>query len=409
MMMVLRFACLAACASAVSHDADPSLRERVNAALAQRAAPIIEIRRDLHRHPELSGAETRTAATVAARLRALGLEVRTGIGGHGVVAILTGGRPGPLLAYRADMDAFPSEAPDPVAFASTTPGVRHICGHDLHTSMGLALAEGLVAVRNELPGRVMFIFQPAEERATGANAMLAAGLFDRERPEAIYALHTAPLPVGVLGTKSGGLMPGRDAVTVTVAGTGDLAGVANSARRVLEGVGTLTQAQALAPAPPDFVFAEVGAPQRVTDTTWVVRGSLTIADSAVRVRTRARVLDELSRLSRADVRVTPAYATRAIAGVTNDAALTSRANDAIRSALGASAVIDITDIFPAFSEDFGSFQQRVPGVFYFLGVANAGKGWSGMPHSPDYVADEAALLVGARAMAAVILDRLGVR
>lgn len=407
--MLIRAACLAAVATVFSGSAEPSLSERVNAVLAERAPAIIAVRRDLHRHPELSGAETRTAAKIAARLRALGLEVRTGVGGHGVVGILSGRRPGPLVAFRADIDAFPSLAPDPVAFASMNPGVRHICGHDLHTAIGLALAEGLMAVKNELPGRVMFIFQPAEERATGANAMLAAGLFDRDRPEAIYAVHTAPLPVGMLGTRSGGLMAGRDVVTVKISGAGDLAAVAESARRVLEGVGTISAAQASTPSPSNFVYAEIAAPQRVTDTTWVVQGSLTIADSTVRSRTRARVLDELTRLSGPGVRVTPEYATRVIAGVTNDAGLTSRANDAVRSALGAGAVIELTDIVPAFSEDFGSFQQRVPGVFYFLGVANAAKGWGGMPHSPEYVADEAAMLVGSRAMAAVILDRLGVR
>lgn len=407
--MLIRAACLTAIASVFTVSPEPSLRERVNTALAQRAPAIIKVRRDLHRYPELSGAETRTAAKVAARLRALGLDVRTGVGGHGVVAILSGGRPGPLIAFRADMDAFPSQAPDPVAFASRNAGVRHICGHDLHTAIGVAIAEGLVAVRRELPGRVMFIFQPAEERATGANAMLAAGLFDRDRPEAIYALHTAPLPVGILGTKAGGLMSGRDAVKVTISGAGDLTEVANAARRVLEGVGTISEAQARAPARSDFVFAEVGATQRVGDATWVVQGSLTIADSAVRDRTRARVIDELTRLAGPGLRVTPEYTTRVIAGVTNDAALTSRANDVVRSVLGAGAVIDIADIFPAFSEDFGSFQAHVPGVFYFLGVANAARGWSGMPHSPEYVADEAALLVGARAMAAVILERLGAR
>ena len=199
--MLIRGACLAGLSAALSVAPGPSLRERVDAVLARRAPAIIEFRQDLHRHPELSGAETLTAAKIAARLQKLGLEVRTGVGGHGVVGILTGRRPGPLVAFRSDIDAFPSQAPDPVAFASTNPGVRHICGHDLHTAIGLALAEGLAAVRDDLPGRVMFVFQPAEERATGAKAMLAAGVFDRNMPDAIYALHTAPLPVAPSGPR----------------------------------------------------------------------------------------------------------------------------------------------------------------------------------------------------------------
>jgi metal-dependent amidase/aminoacylase/carboxypeptidase family protein len=405
--MFYRAALLTALAAAVSVAPAPSLRERVDAALVRRRPAIIEFRRDLHRHPELSGAEVRTSANIAAELRRLGFVVRTGIGGHGVVGILVGRRPGPLVAYRADIDAFPSPDPDPVAFASENPGVRHICGHDLHTAIALALAEALASVRNELPGRVMFVFQPAEERATGAKAMLAAGVFERELPVAIYALHTAPLPVGILGTRAGVLMGGRDAVNVTISGAGNIAAIADSVRQLLDGVSTVTMAQSVAPGPPDFVFADISPPRRVSDTTWLVQGTLSMADSVVRARTRASMLEQLARLTRPGVRVLAEYQERVIAGVTNDVALTARANAAMRSALGVGSVIDITDIFPAFSEDFGSFQQRVPGVFYFLGVSNAAKGTVGMPHTPEYVADEGAMLVGARAMASVMLDRLG--
>lgn len=178
----------------------------VSAAIERDRAALIELRRDLHQHPEVSGREERTARVVAERLRALGLEVRTGIGGHGVVGILRGGKPGPLVAYRADMDAVPSDAADPVAFASQTPGVRHICGHDLHVTVALGLASALTAGRADLPGRVMFIFQPAEERATGARAMLDAGLFVGDRPAVIFGLHTSPLPVGALTSKADRMM-----------------------------------------------------------------------------------------------------------------------------------------------------------------------------------------------------------
>ena len=156
----------------------------------------------------MSGRESRTAGIVAARLKALGLEVRTGVGGHGVVGILTGGRPGPLVAYRADMDAVTSTAVDPAPFASEVPGVRHICGHDVHVAIGLGLASALASVRQELPGRVMFIFQPSEERADGARAMINDGLFtgSGDKPVAIFGLHAAPLEVGQLMSKAGLMM-----------------------------------------------------------------------------------------------------------------------------------------------------------------------------------------------------------
>jgi metal-dependent amidase/aminoacylase/carboxypeptidase family protein len=164
----------------------------------------------------LSGQEVRTAKVVADRLRTLGLEVRTGIGGHGVVGILTGGRPGPLVAYRADMDAVRSAAPDPVAFPSLEPGIRHICGHDVHVTIGLALASALAQVKADLPGRVMFIFQPAEERATGARAMLNDGLFAAGKPDAIFGLHSAPFDAGLVSSKAGLMMhPNRIAPGVT--------------------------------------------------------------------------------------------------------------------------------------------------------------------------------------------------
>src|SRR5687768_17112242 len=180
-----------------------SVQDRVATHVKANAGGWIELRRDLHRHPELSGQEQRTAGIVAARLKALGLGVQTGVGGHGVVGMLTGGRPGPLVAYRADMDAVRSTSPDPVAFPSLEPGIRHICGHDVHVTIGLALASALAQVKAELPGAVMFIFQPSEERATGARAMLNDGLFAADKPAAIFGLHSAPFDAGLVSSKPG--------------------------------------------------------------------------------------------------------------------------------------------------------------------------------------------------------------
>ncbi|MBK5099343.1 MAG: M20/M25/M40 family metallo-hydrolase, partial [Gemmatimonadetes bacterium] len=161
-------------AAAQGQDA-ASLQAAVDSRLFETRDELIEVRRDIHRHPEVSGREERTAGVVAGRLRALGLDVRTDVGGHGVVAVLRGSHPGPIVAFRADMDAVASRDPDPVDFASTVEGVRHICGHDIHTTVGLALAEGMAAIRDQLAGSVMLIFQPAEENATGARAMLEDG------------------------------------------------------------------------------------------------------------------------------------------------------------------------------------------------------------------------------------------
>ena len=195
-----------AIAIAAATGQSASVHDRIAAHVKANAPAWIELRRDLHRHPELSGQEQRTAGIVATRLKALGLSVQTGVGGHGVVGMLTGGRPGPLVAYRADMDAVRSTLPDPASFPSTVAGVRHICGHDVHVAVGLGLASALASVRKELPGRVMFIFQPSEERATGARAMLDAGLFAKEKPAAIFGVHASPLEVGTFTSKAGQMM-----------------------------------------------------------------------------------------------------------------------------------------------------------------------------------------------------------
>jgi metal-dependent amidase/aminoacylase/carboxypeptidase family protein len=380
---------------------DPAIER----ALVRAESGLIALRRDIHQHPELSGAEARTAALVAERLRALGLEVRTGVGGHGVVALLRGGRPGPMVAYRADMDAVRDGSPDPVSFPSVVPGVRHICGHDVHTTIGLAIATGLAAARLELRGSVLFIFQPAEERATGAEAMLADGVFGDVRPVAIYAVHTSPGQVGRLATAAGGLMPGRDRLVVSISGPGNLRTVADSVRRILERAGTITPEQRFAAVASEFIMVET-FPIRPTADGIQLGAEITLASAETRRALRARLERELTALGTGGVEVRMAYQEKSIAGVTNAPALVTQGNAAIAGVLGDSAVRLLSTVLPAFSEDFGSFQERVPGVMYFLGVSNAAQGTEGMPHTPNYVADEGAILIGARAMTAVLLARL---
>jgi metal-dependent amidase/aminoacylase/carboxypeptidase family protein len=381
--------------------AQSALLPRVSSRLTALQPDLIAFRRDLHRHPERSGEEVRTAGRIAARLRTIGLDVRTGIAGHGVVGILRGRLPGPVVAYRADMDAVASSDPDPVDFRSETPGVRHICGHDLHVTIALALADALHGVRTQLRGTIVFIFQPAEESVTGANAMLAAGVLASPAPVAIYGLHTAPLNVGQMGTIAGDLMSGHD--TITLSGLGDLAGAARTVTQRLDAIATVRPDQMFTPGSRDLILVQQSSG---TDSVGrvMLRGTI-IATSVSRPRVIAE-MQALRTLALPAVRMSVDYRPKAIAGVTNDAALTQRAMAAAAGALGAASVLPMEQIIPAFSEDFGSFQERVPGVFFFLGVSNPATGTRGMPHTADYVADEGAMQVGARAMAAVLLERL---
>ncbi|MCW5568794.1 MAG: amidohydrolase, partial [Dokdonella sp.] len=197
-----------------------------------RLARITELRRDFHQHPELSNRETRTASIVAAELKKLGYAVRTGIAHTGVVGILEGGKPGPKLAIRADMDGLPVTEEVDLPFASKakgeylgkTVGVMHACGHDVHTATTLGVASALAAIRKDLPGSVMLIFQPAEEGSPpgetgGAPLMVEQGVFKDFKPDAVLGMHvTSAYPVGTVALRAGGMMASSDTFRLTIRG-----------------------------------------------------------------------------------------------------------------------------------------------------------------------------------------------
>src|SRR5436309_3828995 len=208
---------------------------RLDAEVDRRAAlvqgKVVAWRRDIHEHPELSNHETRTAELVAQHLRSLGLEVRTGVAHTGVIGVLRGAKPGPVVALRADMDALPVTEEVDVPFASRVRttyngqevGVMHACGHDAHTAILMGVAEVLAGMRDDLPGTVKFIFQPAEEGAPagergGAALMIEEGALDDPKPSAIFGLHVFPYPVGAIRYRPGGIMAGADAFRTVVRG-----------------------------------------------------------------------------------------------------------------------------------------------------------------------------------------------
>ncbi|NKB90023.1 MAG: amidohydrolase [Acidobacteria bacterium] len=391
-------------ASATAPQAPDAFAHRLEAARSE----LIAFRRDLHMNPEVSGEEVRTAAAVSDRLEALGLEVRRGVGGHGVVATLSGALPGPTVAFRADLDAVYSDAPDPVDFASVRPGVRHICGHDIHTTIGVALAEGFAAMRASLPGTVVFVFQPAEERANGAEAMLADEAFGDVEPEAIFAFHTAPMQTGVVALAREAMMPGRDAVAFNVRGASDYREIERELSRGVSAASTVVNPGANQPVGSDFISAQYGGGQATGNDGWrfgaVVTRSTENARIAAEAAMAAIASDIESRYPGTEISVE--YDAGWVAGVTNDPELAAHAAASAGRVLGEDNVAWLQTMVPAFSEDFGSFQRHMPGVMFFLGVSNADRGWVGMPHSPGYVADEEAIFVGARAMAAVMLDAM---
>jgi amidohydrolase len=361
--------------SAAAHAA--SLEARIDQILEDRGEGLIELRRDLHRHPELAGEEKRTAGIVAERLRALGLEVRTGVGGHGVVGILRGELDGPVVAYRADMDAMASDAADPVSFASEIPGVRHICGHDMHVTVALGIAEVLATARDQLAGTVKFLFQPAEESAEGARAMIADGALRDPVPAGIFAVHCAPLSTGQFGSQVGMMLPGLDLVRLTLSGDGDLSAAADACSQVIASVSTTagmappqnTSEEALDAAlvPGAFISAGIFASGPEGDG-WVLTGMARASSEAMHARAKKGIVDGLAALELGGVRYELEYTEGAIAAVNNDATLVGRSEEIIRSCAG------------GFGGDDAFFQRRLcflsragPGRLVFHGCFEPGE------------------------------------
>jgi amidohydrolase len=397
-----------------------AVRTQIDAAAAALRPSLIETRRDLHRHPEIGLRETRTAAIVADRLRALKFdEVRTGIGVTGVVGMLKGGRPGRLIAVRADMDALPIPELIDVPYKSTVPNVKHACGHDAHVSIALGVADVLSRLRAQLPGTVMFIFQPAEEGdpdggKTGALRMLDDGLFQTPLPSAIFGLHVMPtIEVGQIGVNVGGAMAASDRFTVTITGKKTHGAYPHTG---IDPVPIAAQAV--------MAFQTIVSRQRnATEPAVISIGSIAggnrfniIADS-VRMEGTARTLTKdgpafvRERMDAILKGLTSSYgATYTLdykegAPVTyNDPDLTTASRPALEAVAGKANVMTPPPQMGA--EDFAYYQARVPGLFFFLGVGNAKKNITAMIHTEYFDLDEDALPIGVRAMSTVLLDAL---
>lgn len=380
------------------------------AASAERLAPeLIAFRRDLHQHPELSGKEERTAERIAHKLVALGLEVRTGVGGHGVVGVLRGARPGPVVAYRADMDAVVGDEPAGREYGSRVPGVYHICGHDLHSAIGVGVATVLASLRAQLHGTAVFVFQPAEETLEGARAMLADHALADLTPVAIYALHTGPMVVGTFGLNVD--LAGQDHFKVTLLANPDASAVERAVTR-LKALGTASlpgSSAHRAPANPAPVASArpvyaviaadtIGAHPRIEG--WLRAGN---DEDYPRLRTEVRAILD-AELPAAALQIE--FADAPFPSMRSDRLVSERARPALIRAVGAANVISINSTHLFNGEDFALWLQRMPGAMFIIGVANPERGIGGVPHSPTYDADEAAIPLGTKAMSLVLWQEL---
>ena len=398
-----------------------SREDRIARAAEALREQLVAQRRDFHRHPELSNREERTAGVIAARLKALGFDdIRTGVSGHGIVALLKGGRPGAVVAVRADMDALPIEETLDVPYRSLNPGVKHACGHDVHMTVALGTAEVLSRMRAEIPGAVKFIFQPAEEGApegeqSGAAEMVRQGALENPRPLAIFGLHVTPmLPAGKIGYAPAAMLASSDSFTLRVTGRSVHAAWPHQgidpivvAAECVTALQTIASRRIDPLEPVVLTIGSIHGGNRSNIIAGEVRmeGTLRTHNEAVRERAISLVKEIVTGIATAHgAHAEVSWSAHSYPVTVNDTGLVNQTLPAMRRSAGAANVVQTPPVMGA--EDFSYYQKVVPGFFYWLGVGNPERGITAMLHTPGFDADESSLETGVKVMTNIVLDFL---
>ena len=408
-----------------------SLNEQIDQ-LADKLEPkVVTHRRYLHQHPELSNREVETAKYVAKHLRNVGIEVRTGVARTGVVGILRGGKPGPVIALRADMDALPVTEENDLPFRSKARttydgkevGVMHACGHDAHTGMLLGTAEIIAKLKDQWPGTVEFIFQPAEESAPlgeegGAELMVKEGVLKSDpKPEVIFGQHVlSAWAAGEVGVRAGAMLASADDVEITVQGKGSHGAAPWNgvdpivvASQIVLGLQTIASRQMDVTKAPVIVTIgkiEGGTRNNIIPDSVNMKGTLRSLDPEMRKQLHERVkrtAEDIARSAGATVKVDigrhNAYPVTA-----NDAALTERMMPTLERVAGPGKLLRVSPILGG--EDFSFFAQEIPAMYLFLGGRPPAEPAATWPsnHSPLFRIDESVLKLGVRTMAHLAAD-----
>jgi amidohydrolase len=409
------------------------LSDRISDAALKIEDKVIAWRRDIHQNPELSYQETRTASLAAEHLRTLGIEVKTGVGITGVVGILKGGKPGGVVALRADMDALPVEERVDLPFASKakaqwlgqTVPVMHACGHDAHVAILMGVAEILAGMREEIAGTVKFLFQPNEEgsydgRPSGAQKMIDDGVFDDPTPTAVFGLHvTSAQASGAIALRPGGLMASADSIKIDIQGrqthgSSPWRGVdpVVTAAQIILALQTIPSRQLdVTKTPAVLTIATVhgGVRANIIPDTLEMQGTIRTHDEAVRA-------DIWRRLEKTAIAIAESQGAKATVKVSegvpvtyNDPPLTAWGTKSLGRGLGEERVTESRPVMGA--EDFSILAQKVPGMFFFLGITPPGEDPREAPanHSPLFHIHEPALKYGVRSLAYLAIDYLNRR
>jgi amidohydrolase len=380
---------------------------------------LIELRRDLHRHPELSNREFRTAEKIADFLRRLGLQVRTGVAKTGVVSLLEGAHEGPTVAIRADMDALPIQEVNEVPYKSQNEGVKHACGHDVHTTIALGVVKTLIGLRGTIRGNVKFIFQPAEEgpppgEEGGAALMLEEGVLENPPVEAIFGLHVMPtIEVGKIGYHSGPVWASNDTLEIVIQGRKTHGAYPHT------GVDPVPVAAHVVLALQTMISRSIDIREPLLISIGIVEGGNQFNVITDRVRL-VGIIRSLAPEIRASA---PAKIEAILRGITQSFGATYQLNitpgapvtvnhpDLVQSAVPAlEEVLGKNNVLaqkPQMgAEDFACFAERIPGFYFWLGVCNQTKGITEMIHTPRFDVDEACIGVGVNAMSEIVVRHL---
>jgi amidohydrolase len=415
-------------APAAAQSPAPLLAE-LDRRIAESQPQLIEWRRHLHQHPELSNREVETSKFIAEKLRSFGLEPQTGIARHGVVAVLKGSLPGPVVALRADMDGLPVREETDVPFASRATGeyegnavgVMHACGHDTHVAMLLTVAKVLSEMKDRLPGSVKFIFQPAEEgapmaeRPAGAEAMVAAGVMKDPLVDAVFGIHVfSNIPTGHLTYRSGPFMAASDQFDITVRGRQTHGAtpwrgidpiVVGS--QIVVALQTIVSRGVDITALPAIVTVgqfQAGVRNNIIPDSARLVGTIRTFDDGMQADIHAKLTRIAEKTAEAAGTTAQVTIRKGYPVTVNNPALTARMLPTLER-VAPDAVKESELITGA--EDFTYFQREVPGLFFFLGITPAAQvGKAPQNHSPLFVVDEAALPTGVRALAHLAIDYL---
>ena len=414
-------------------SAQTKLHTEIDKKAAAIESKVVDWRRDIHQNPELGNAETRTAKIIADHLRSLGIEVQEGVAVTGVVGILKGGKRGPTVALRADMDALPVTERVDVPFKSTVTatyngqetGVMHACGHDTHVAILMGVAEVLAGMKNELRGTVKFLFQPAEEgiyqdgvTTWGAKQMVEQGVM--KDVDAVFGLHIASqMEVGKIGYRSGPAMAAVDNLEITVHGTqahgaspwSGVDPIVTSAQ-IISGLQTILSRNVNITENPAVVTVGAihgGIRHNIIPEKVEMIGTVRTFGEKQQELVHRRITEVATNIAesagaKADVTITKLYP-----ATVNDPALTTQMAATVLAAAGEGNVIANPPITGA--EDFSFFQREKPGLFISLGGMKKGGDPTKTPshHTPDFYIDEGGFVLGMRVMSYFVLDYMGAK